>query len=320
MTGSKTIANGRYLLYDIVGEGSFGEVYFANDMETGVEVAIKCLYKEDLEGSGLEDFVRKEKEILRKIHSSVPGGHKNICKLFDIIETDEMTYIVMEYVKGGSLERALQNRRLFSSNASRKPGTIHEKLARHIFRQLLAGTEFMHHRHQVVHRDLQLGNILLDVAVPVSCHNVMTNTDIIVKIADFGLATPFSKGVKSLGGEDSVFCGTPQYCAPELFQSAPYEGPEVDIWALGVCLYRMVVGHMPFRFSKDTVSRRFTVPLEKANISDECRDLLDRMFQIDMDKRASLTEVRNHPWVKNKLLPWHSPNSPSLRPSMRTPP
>eukprot|EP00761_Pharyngomonas_kirbyi_P005132 gb/GECH01005137.1/.p1 GENE.gb/GECH01005137.1/~~gb/GECH01005137.1/.p1 ORF type:complete len:319 (+),score=67.99 gb/GECH01005137.1/:1-957(+) len=316
---TKTIADGRYILHDTIGEGSFGEVYFASDLETGADVAVKCIYNEDLEGSGLEDFIRKEKEILRRIHSTVPGGHKNICKLFDIIETETMSYIVMEYVKGGNLEQTLQNRRLFSPHSHRKAGTIHEKLARHIFRQMVAGTEFLHRRHQVVHRDLQLANILLDVAVPVTCHKVMRNADIVVKLADFGLATPFTRQLQTLGGEDCSFCGTPQYCAPELFLNKQYEGPEVDIWALGVCLYRMVVGHMPFRFSKDTVSRRFTIPLEKAEISEECRDLLDSMLQTDSEKRATLHQVKNHVWCKNKLLRPHYLNSPTLRPDSDAP-
>jgi len=170
-----------------------------------------------------------------------------------------------------------------------------ESRARTYFRQIVSGLEYMH-AHLVVHRDLKPENILLD-------------SKLNVKINDFGLSSFISPGVRM-----STFCGSPIYAPPEIVLRRSYDGPLVDVWSIGVILFTMVTGHLPWKLRgnrienlEDMLQGRFDIP-PSVKLTPDCVDLLKRMLVPDPKKRASLDEIRMHKWV----LEGHSEPPPRL--------
>ena len=252
--------------YDIlqtIGEGQFAKVKLARHVLTKEVVAIKVIQKTNQSSSGL-------KEWNQEINSLKTVSHANIVKLLEVIDTEEALFIVMEYVSGGDLSTYLEAK-----------GRLTEGEARGLFRQLVSALQHCHQRG-VVHRDLKLGNLLLDA-----------NNN--VKISDFGLSNQWHPGKKL-----DTFCGSPAYMAPELFLRMPYTGPEVDVWSLGVILYTMVTGSLPFRgqdfweLQQRVLRGQYHVP---KSLSNEITDLLDRMLTLSPTNRGTLDDVWQHPWV-----------------------
>lgn len=166
-------------------------------------------------------------------------------------------------------------------------GRIKEKLARKFFRQVVSAIDYCHSMG-VIHRDIKAENLLLD-------HRLR------VKLIDFGLSNQWVPGELL-----KTFCGSPTYTAPELIKRQEYEGPEVDVWALGVLLYALVCGSLPFDgnsfqelFTK-IIHGDYIVP---EFVSPECRDLIWSMLVVDPMKRASLDQIREHPWIKQSGEP-----------------
>ncbi|KHJ84117.1 kinase domain protein [Oesophagostomum dentatum] len=173
-------------------------------------VAVKLIKKSAIENKA--DLVRIRREI--RIMSAL--NHPNIIQIYEVFENREKIILVMEYASGGELYDYVS-----------RFGSLPESEARRIFRQITSAVLYCH-KHQVAHRDLKLENILLD-------------QDNNAKIADFGLSNYF--GNKTLL---TTFCGSPLYASPEIINGTPYKGPEVDCWSLGILLYTLVYGSMPF--------------------------------------------------------------------------
>lgn len=190
---------GNYVFQKTVGEGNFAKVKLSKHKLTGAEVAIKIIDKTQLDEKKLNKLYR-EVRIMKLLH------HPHIVKLYEVIETKNTLFLVMEYSSGGELYDYLVVH-----------GKMKEKEARSKFRQILSAVSYCH-KKRVIHRDLKAENLLLD-----------SNLDI--KIADFGFSNHFDPDQKL-----DTFCGSPPYAAPELFQGRKYTGPEVDIWSLGVIL------------------------------------------------------------------------------------
>lgn len=159
-----------------------------------------------------------------------------------------------------------------------------ENRARAFFRQIVSGLEYMH-AHLVVHRDLKPENILLD-------------SNFNVKINDFGLSNFVSPGTRM-----STFCGSPIYAPPEIVLRKTYDGPLVDVWSIGVILFTMVTGHLPWKLRgnrienlEDMLHGKFDIP-PTVKLTNDCMDLLKRMLVPDPKKRATLEEIRLHKWV-----------------------
>ncbi|XP_072895833.1 MAP/microtubule affinity-regulating kinase 3a isoform X4 [Hemitrygon akajei] len=197
-------------------------------------------------------------------------NHPNIVKLFEVIETEKTLYLVMEYASGGEVFDYLVAH-----------GRMKEKEARAKFRQIVSAVQYCHQK-QIVHRDLKAENLLLDA-------------DMNIKIADFGFSNEFI-----IGNKLDTFCGSPPYAAPELFQGKKYDGPEVDVWSLGVILYTLVSGSLPFdgqnlKELRERVLRgKYRIPFY---MSTDCENLLKRFLVLNPSKRGTLEQIMKDRWI-----------------------
>ncbi|KAG8253409.1 MAP/microtubule affinity-regulating kinase 3 [Homalodisca vitripennis] len=224
-----------------------------------LQVAIKIIDKTQLNPGSLQKLFR-EVRIMKML------DHPNIVKLFQVIETEKTLYLVMEYASGGEVFDYLVLH-----------GRMKEKEARAKFRQIVSAVQYCHQK-KIIHRDLKAENLLLD-------------SEMNIKIADFGFSNEFTPGNKL-----DTFCGSPPYAAPELFQGKKYDGPEVDVWSLGVILYTLVSGSLPFdgstlRELRERVLRgKYRIPFY---MSTDCENLLKKFLVLNPAKRASLEGSSN---------------------------
>uniref|UniRef100_A0A8B9L058 non-specific serine/threonine protein kinase n=1 Tax=Astyanax mexicanus TaxID=7994 RepID=A0A8B9L058_ASTMX len=177
-------------------------------------------------------------------------------------------------------------------------GRMKEKEARAKFRQIVSAVQYCHQKH-IVHRDLKAENLLLDA-------------DMNIKIADFGFSNEFTVGNKL-----DTFCGSPPYAAPELFQGKKYDGPEVDVWSLGVILYTLVSGSLPFdgqnlKELRERVLRgKYRIPFY---MSTDCENLLKRFLVLNPGKRGTLEQIMRDRWInagseEEELKPYTEPET-----------
>lgn len=195
----------------------------------------------------------------------------NTIRIFETFETQNYILIVMEYICGGDLLSFV-----------RKRAKLNEATAKYIFRQIIEGLQYLHSQN-IVHRDIKLDNILID----------LTNT---VKICDFGVSRQIKKGQIM---HDQ--CGTPAYIAPEILLNNGYEGFGVDIWSAGVVLYTMLAGMVPFKH-KYLNDLQISIMQGKyediENISLEAMDLIKGILQTDPSKRLKIEDILNHEWLR----------------------
>ncbi|XP_055496564.1 MAP/microtubule affinity-regulating kinase 3a isoform X2 [Leucoraja erinacea] len=254
---------GNYRLLKTIGKGNFAKVKLARHILTGREVAIKIIDKTQLNPTSLQKLFR-EVRIMKCLN------HSNIVKLFEVIETEKTLYLVMEYASGGEVFDYLVAH-----------GRMKEKEARAKFRQIVSAVQYCHQK-QIVHRDLKAENLLLDA-------------DMNIKIADFGFSNEFT-----IGNKLDTFCGSPPYAAPELFQGKKYDGPEVDVWSLGVILYTLVSGSLPFdgqnlKELRERVLRgKYRIPFY---MSTDCENLLKRFLVLNPSKRGTLEQIMKDRWI-----------------------
>ncbi|KAL7012958.1 hypothetical protein ACKWTF_015120 [Chironomus riparius] len=269
---------GKYRLLKTIGKGNFAKVKLAKHVPTGKEVAIKIIDKTQLNPTSLQKLFR-EVRIMKML------DHPNIVKLFQVIQTDKTLYLVMEYASGGEVFDYLVMH-----------GRMKEKEARAKFRQIVSAVQYLHQK-RIIHRDLKAENLLLD-------------SEMNIKIADFGFSNEFTPGNKL-----DTFCGSPPYAAPELFQGRKYDGPEVDVWSLGVILYTLVSGSLPFdgttlRELRERVLRgKYRIPFY---ISTDCENLLRKFLVLNPAKRASLEQIMKDKWMNmgyedDELKPYVEP-------------
>ncbi|KAG9275272.1 MAP/microtubule affinity-regulating kinase 3 isoform X2 [Astyanax mexicanus] len=227
------------------------------------------------------------RELFREVRIMKILNHPNIVKLFEVIETEKTLFLVMEYASGGEVFDYLVAH-----------GRMKEKEARAKFRQIVSAVQYCHQKH-IVHRDLKAENLLLDA-------------DMNIKIADFGFSNEFTVGNKL-----DTFCGSPPYAAPELFQGKKYDGPEVDVWSLGVILYTLVSGSLPFdgqnlKELRERVLRgKYRIPFY---MSTDCENLLKRFLVLNPGKRGTLEQIMRDRWInagseEEELKPYTEPET-----------
>uniref|UniRef100_A0A672FZA5 non-specific serine/threonine protein kinase n=1 Tax=Salarias fasciatus TaxID=181472 RepID=A0A672FZA5_SALFA len=256
---------------------------------------LKTIGKGNFAKVKLARHVLTGKELFREVRIMKMLNHPNIVKLFEVIETEKTLYLVMEYASGGEVFDYLVAH-----------GRMKEKEARAKFRQIVSAVQYCHQKC-IVHRDLKAENLLLDA-------------DMNIKIADFGFSNEFT-----LGNKLDTFCGSPPYAAPELFQGKKYDGPEVDVWSLGVILYTLVSGSLPFdgqnlKELRERVLRgKYRIPFY---MSTDCENLLKKFLILNPSKRGSLEQIMRDRWMnvgyeEEELKPYIEPQ-PDYKDPRRT--
>ncbi|KAJ2798905.1 hypothetical protein H4R21_003742 [Coemansia helicoidea] len=274
-----------YAIRELAGEGAYGRVFKAEHLATKRNVALKFVnYKDNSNKKCRRHNRRIEREVklLHLLH------HPHIVRIYDVMHSPEGVVMVEEFLGGHDLLSHIQFH-----------GYLRESEACRIFRQLVSAVDYLH-RNCIVHRDLKPNNVMLDEANQ-------------VRLIDFGFANIFEWD-KQL----STFCGSPSYASPEIVCGIRYTGPEVDIWSLGVILYCMLSGSLPFQgatqseiFAK-VASGRFAMP---SHISKEAQDLLRHILTVDPRRRISMVGILRHPWT-NRFDEKPIDNYLPLRPSV----
>ncbi|CAF0806413.1 unnamed protein product [Rotaria sordida] len=277
--GSGTSAQKRETLHSrfdfkqTLGKGTYGKVKLALDKRKNEQVAIKTIKKSRIENP--HDLAR----IRREIDFMTSLNHPYIIKIKEVYESREKIILVMEYASGGELYDYLNRKK-----------RIPESQARAIFRQIVSAVHFLHKNH-IVHRDLKLENILIDHKGD-------------IKLADFGLSNSWSPRQLL-----HTFCGSPLYASPEIVSGTPYRGPEVDCWSLGVLLYTLVFGTMPFqggdynRLVRNITTGNFIQPREQSG----ALDLIRKCLTVSPSKRFNIDNITVHEWINvgYDRLPMH---------------
>jgi serine/threonine protein kinase len=283
MSENANLMVGDYRLEKTIGQGTYGKVKLGIHMKTNEKVAVKIIEKSQLQSQKQIARLQREIRFLKLLY------HPHIVKVYDVIETTECIYIVMEYAVGGEL---------FDYIVAHK--RVKEKEARAFFRMVLSAVDYCH-KNSVIHRDLKPENLLLDETKS-------------IKIIDFGFGNTYIEN-----GYLDTFCGSPFYAAPEMILGKKYEGPEVDMWSLGVILFALLCGHLPFddanmkELYKKIASGTYTVP---DYLMPDARHLISRLITVDPHKRATLDEVMHHRWVNEGYS--HPPsNYMPIRPVIR---
>ncbi|KAG5312296.1 MELK kinase, partial [Acromyrmex insinuator] len=260
---------GLYDLEKTIGSGGFAKVKLATHVATGEKVAIKIMEKTAL-GEDLPR-VKVEVEALKTLL------HQHICRLYQVIETESHYFMVMEYCSGGELFDHIVEKNKLSESDSRR-----------FFYQIVSAVAYMHSLGYA-HRDLKPENVLLD-------------KDENLKLIDFGLCAKPKMGIQA---HLYTSCGSPTYAAPELIMGKKYLGSEVDIWSMGVLLYALLCGFLPFddnnleNLYKKILSGKYEEPYWLSNNS---KILIKSMLQIDPAKRITIHELCRHPWITGSSL------------------
>jgi len=258
----------RYELGRLLGQGTFAKVYYATNLKTGENVAIKAIDKEKIREVGMIDQIKREISVMRLVR------HPNIVRLYEVMATKSKIYIVMEYVKGGELfNRVVEKRRL------------KEREARKHFQQLISAVDFCHSRG-VYHRDLKPENVLLDDSGN-------------VKVSDFGFSA-----LPEQFRQDGLLhtaCGTPAYVAPEVITKKGYDGAKADIWSCGVILFVLMAGYLPF----DSGNRMLMYKMIYKGdfkcppwFSSEVRRLVVRLLDPNPRTRITVPQLMEDPWFR----------------------
>ncbi|MBN3278642.1 SNRK kinase, partial [Polyodon spathula] len=270
MAGFKRGYDGKIAgLYDLdktLGRGHFAVVKLARHVFTGEKVAVKVIDKTKLD-SVATGHLFQEVRCMKLVQ------HPNIVRLYEVIDTQTKLYLILELGDGGDM---------FDYIMKHEEG-LSEQLAKKYFAQIVHAISYCHRLH-VVHRDLKPENV------------VFFEKQGLVKLTDFGFSNKFQPGKKL-----TTSCGSLAYSAPEILLGDEYDAPAVDIWSLGVILFMLVCGQPPFQEANDSetltmiMDCKYTVP---THVSQDCKDLINRMLQRDPKRRASLEEIENHAWLQ----------------------
>ncbi|KAK7333142.1 hypothetical protein VNO80_29906 [Phaseolus coccineus] len=277
MESNPNILMQRYELGRLLGQGTFGKVYYARSAITNQSVAIKMIDKDKIMRTGQVEQIRREISVMRL------AKHPNIIQLFEVMANKSKIYFVMEYAKGGEL---------FNKVAK---GKLKEDVAHKYFKQLINAVDFCHSRG-VFHRDIKPENILLD-----------ENGNL--KVSDFGLSALVES--KRQDGLLHTPCGTPAYVAPEVIKRKGYDGTKADIWSCGIVLFVLLAGYLPFH---DPNLIEMYRKISKAELKcpnwfpPEVCKLLGMMLDPNPETRIPISNIREYCWFKKE------PNVKNKRP------
>lgn len=275
---SKQSFNGRFLRqngYELLddpplGEGSYAKVRTAYSTKLKLRVAVKIVDRKRAPEDFLKRFLPRELSIIQMFQ------HPHIIRVYEVLDVEDKVFVIMDLAPGGDLLNYIKTR-----------GFVKESLGKKIFKQLLQAVKHCH-KNGVLHRDLKCENILLDEG-----NNV--------RITDFGFAKYYNKSDLC-----KTFCGSAAYAAYEILKGIPYDGEKADVWSMGVVLYTMVTGRMPFDDSDTKVllqhiKRGVTFQKSKQQISEDCKDLIRSMLILDFRARITIEDIECHSWLTGKL-------------------
>ena len=264
----------KYEVKQKIGKGKFGLVKCGINKETNKQVAIKIMAKKNMDKSDLE-LAKVEIDILKI------SQHPNIIKLYDIYENENYIYIIMEYCSGGDLLSYFEYYEY----------QLKETKVCEIIHKLSMAIYFLH-SYGIVHRDLKPENILMTDLTP----------EADIRLLDFGLS-------KIIGNEEKCTepYGTLSFVAPEVLQGKPYD-KSVDLWSIGIITFLLLCGYLPFddKHSEREIARQTIqdpVPFENKiwnKYSPEARTFVEGLLQKKPEKRYSIKELLEHPWIKKK--------------------
>ena len=262
----------KYEVRQKIGKGKFGLVKCGINKETNKQVAIKIMAKKNMDKSDLE-LAKVEIDILKI------SQHPNIIKLYDIYENENYIYIIMEYCSGGDLLSYFEYYEY----------QLKETKVCEIIHKLSMAIYFLH-SYGIVHRDLKPENILMTDLTP----------EADIRLLDFGLS-------KIIGNEEKCTepYGTLSFVAPEVLQGKPYD-KSVDLWSIGIITFLLLCGYLPFddKHSEREIARQTIqdpVPFENKiwnKYSPEARTFVEGLLQKKPEKRYSIKELLEHPWIK----------------------
>lgn len=250
-----------FQLDKVLGKGNSSTVHKAYDLRLKKTVAVKIIEKSTVKESYLRDMLQKEIDI------SVTLEHPSLAQLYRVLQDAARVYIVQEFCGTTSLSQYTSNRKLS------------EKKVRIIFQQIVQGVAYMHGKGYS-HRDLKFSNILIsDIGV--------------VKIVDFGFACENLK-------KQRIFCGTPSYMSPELVKKKEYYAEYVDLWAIGVILFKLITNEYPFGACNDKDLERRIEQMKFMSVwagRALPKELIDDLLRYTPHERISAEDVLNHPWM-----------------------
>ncbi len=269
-----------YELKEVIGKGKFGVVNLGIHKKTQQQVAVKIINKDSIKTLEDKELVRIEIGILKLCH------HPNVVRLLDHLENEDYIFIVTEYIEGGTLGQYFK----------KKNFNFSERQASSIMSQIANGVKYLH-KYGIVHRDLKPDNIMI----------TQQNDFGIIKIMDFGLSKIVSTQEKMVDGY-----GTLSYVAPEVLLRTPYN-KEVDIWSMGIILYYMLCGHLPFKGNKEVIIAEKIVNDDLEFDEEEwevrskrVRELIVSCLKKEPEERITIDDFLNHPWFKKNLKPKNS--------------
>ncbi|RYP72127.1 hypothetical protein DL769_004511 [Monosporascus sp. CRB-8-3] len=262
---TKAMHLGMFEIGKPLGKGKFGRVYLARERQHGFICALKVLHKSELQQNRCEKQVQREIEIQSNLR------HPNVLKLFGHFHDSKRIILILEFAGKGELYKHLRK-------ASRFP----EWQAAQYIAQMSSALRYLHRKH-VIHRDIKPENILVGI------HGE-------IKISDFGWS------VHAPGNRRKTYCGTLDYLPPEMIVPKTSDGSydeKVDLWSLGVLTYEFLVGEAPFEDVPIMTTRRIARGDMKipSFVSAEAADLIKGLLVVNPEKRLTLEEVQEHPWI-----------------------
>ncbi len=249
-----------------LGNGSFGRVFLARHNKTRVLYAIKAIDKKNKTNIEEKPYFRRELEVMYKIH------HPNVVKLFGHFEDNNYCYFIMEYINKGNVYN------LLTLDKKRQLST---KFVASIMKDVISATYFLHYMNPpIIHRDIKPENVLL-------------NEGIVAKLTDFGWSNYIQEDK-----ERKTVCGTPIYLAPEIIKEQGHD-ERVDIWCIGVLLFELITGTVPFKgndietLKSNILHLRIAWPKE---MNPDAKDLISKILKLDPSQRISLEDMLEHPF------------------------
>ena len=247
-----------------LGNGSFGRVFLARHKKTKVKYAIKAIDKQNKTNIEEKPYFRRELEVMYKIH------HPNVVKLFGHFEDNKYCYFIMEYISKGNVYN------LLTMDKTKK---LSSKVVATIMKDVISAAYFLHNMDPpIIHRDIKPENVLL-------------HEGFISKLTDFGWSNYIQEDK-----ERKTVCGTPIYLAPEIIKETGHD-ERVDIWCIGVLLFELTTGKVPFQ-GNDIETLKTNILHLKINWPNEmdpnAKDLISKILKLDPDERLTLEDIIQH--------------------------